>query len=186
MTQQHYDGKQVLSESESYVTNENGVTVLRRETILADGTRMTQETPLSSSGTTPHPGLSVASAPIEEPDMVIAPTTVTHMTTEVPFAQATCYPETPNYNMHGPSGSIALVTGPPQPPSGSIAVVTGTPQPPGVTVVPETTVQPVSPCRAALACLGPAVLCILVFIVVVPVLTFFVLLIKYIICPFGC
>jgi hypothetical protein len=105
---------------------------------------MTQETPLSSSGTTPHPGMSVASAPIQEPDMVIAPTTVTHVTTEVPFAHATCYPETSNYNDYGPSGSIAVVTGPPQPPSGSIAVVTGPPQPPGVTVVPQDTLQPYS------------------------------------------
>jgi hypothetical protein len=130
MTQKYHDGKRIIEETETIATNANGSSVRRRETVLEDGTRLIEETPLSSSyATAPPPGIAVATAPIEEPEIYIPGGPTAYAFSEVPFAHATSVPaESPAY-FQGASGSTAVVTGPPQPPA--VAVVTGAPRPPG-------------------------------------------------------
>lgn len=112
MTEKRYhDGRLIILENETYITNEHGVTVRRVETILEDGTQLIQEIPMNSPE---------ASAPSEEE-------------LDIPFAHATSVPESsptvPAPYVAGSSGGpVAVITGPPQPPR--VAVITGPPRPP--------------------------------------------------------
>jgi hypothetical protein len=178
MTQQYHDGKRIIEETETIATNANGSSVRRKETLLEDGTRLIQETPLSSS---------YATAPVDEPEIYMPEGSTAYETSEVPFAHATSMPaESPAYSpayFQGSEGSIAVVTGPPQPPA--VAVVTGPPQPPpNVSVVPgppsyypETRYRD---SRGACTCCGITVI-VLAVIFVCCVLPLFVMLIIWII-----
>jgi hypothetical protein len=112
-----YDGKQIVSENETYVTDADGSLVLRRETVLADGTRLISDTPLATTADNPNP-----SAPIEDPHVAF---TASASSVNVPFAHATSV-SVPATDVAG--GHIAVATSPPQPPR--VALITGNPQPP--------------------------------------------------------
>jgi hypothetical protein len=110
----------MVSENETYVTDAVGSLVLRRETVLADGTRLISDTPLATTADNPNP-----SAPIEDPHVA---STAYASSVDVPFAYATSV-SVPATDVTGSSGGhIAVVTSPPQPPR--VAVITGNPQPP--------------------------------------------------------
>lgn len=118
----HTDGRLIIMENEMYVTNEHGILVRRLEQVLEDGTQIIQDQPIEQPTATAYP--TYASAPTEEE-------------INIPIVQATSIPQSYATNtiptgshqgLQTSSGSVAVVTGPPQPPR--VAVVTGAPRPP--------------------------------------------------------
>lgn len=110
MTEKRYhDGRLIILEHETFVTNDQGVAVRRVETVLEDGTELVQDIPVD------HPG---ASAPTEDE-------------VNIPFAHAVAVPESPpsggQYSSDSPADHVEVATVPPAPPR--VAVVTGPARP---------------------------------------------------------
>ena len=120
LTRHTTDGRVIISEDESYWTNEYGTLMRRVQQVLEDGTEIIQDLPVQESTATGHH--PQASAPME--DEVNIPIV---QATPVPTPYATNVPNQP-YPIDVPSSPVAVVTGPPQPPR--VAVVTGPPRPP--------------------------------------------------------
>ena len=116
----HSDGRMIISENESYWTNEYGKLMRRLEQVLDDGTQIIQDLPVEESTASGYP--PQASAPME--DEINIP--IVHATS-VPVGYETNVSTQP-HPIYGPSSPVAVVTGPPQPPR--VAVVTGPPRPP--------------------------------------------------------
>lgn len=115
----YHEGKAIILENETYVTNEQGILVRRVEMVLEDGTEHIQDTPVDGHSAAQY--RPPASAPTE--DEVNIP--IVHATT-VPAGYDPPSPSSTTFQAS--TGSVAVVTGPPEPPR--VAVVTGPPRPP--------------------------------------------------------
>ena len=160
----HSDGRAIISENETYWTNECGHLMRRLEQVLEDGTEIIQDLPVEGSIAAGYP--PQASAPMEDE-------------INIPIVQAITVPAgydnsvaTQTYPMNVPSSPVAVVTGPPQPPS--VAVVTGPPRPPPQVYYPSSRYvyrdERTGACMicglSALICLSICCCCLLPFIIV--------------------
>jgi len=121
MSPKYYGNRRIVSETDDYVVGDRGETVRRRVTTLEDGTRLVSDTPLQGAHLHTHP-----SAPVATSDLSGA--------NEIPVVRAVDASQMEPVNVSSHLEPVAVVAADnvvaAPPPSGSVAIVTGAPQPP--------------------------------------------------------